>query len=213
MLHFPFYLLYVFILCFPKPQNKILNVILLCSLKNSTNSHFVILLTSVSLKMWQRMCFSLANRTQQRNSICYCSINWDIVSQNKPGVLWKQIGSEILIQLMTDWNLSQPSALAYYEAVETSFSSNLEGKYRKQIFLNEKLLVAGLWAEQAWLLTWGFFVWNFPAAPVRNHTMKVFCCTLSSVSRRFPCSPCCRKDLHTSMQSHAQSQSNSSAQA
>lgn len=44
---------------------------------------------------------------------------------------------------MADWKLCQPSLWAYYEAVETSFSSNLEGKRRKQIFWMRICLLLG----------------------------------------------------------------------
>lgn len=44
---------------------------------------------------------------------------------------------------MTDCNLCQPSLWAYYEAVERSFSSNLEGKHRKQIFWMRICLLLG----------------------------------------------------------------------
>lgn len=75
-IHTSFSILFtVLLVMFPKNRRKKKKVILLCRLIININSHLVFLLTSVGLKKWQRMCFSLANQSWQWDSILYCSIN------------------------------------------------------------------------------------------------------------------------------------------
>lgn len=145
-------------LCFLKPEKRISNVILLCACRTNVNSHLVILLTSIGLKMWRRMFFSFANQTWPWNSIRYYSINLEFIHRNSTDAFWSWVLSWMIIWFVTDWNPDQSSVLTCYKAIETSFSSKLADKHRKQIsgMGGCPVLVAGFWERTGIVAHAGF---------------------------------------------------------
>lgn len=110
------------------------------------------------------------------------------------------MGSWLLIWFMTDWNPAQSSVLMWYKVIETSLSSKLADKRRKQMG-DCHVLVAGFWRRNRYYYSYRISVFvEFTAALHRNLGAWVFCSapTLGSFSRTSPVPACCKEDLHAS---------------